>query len=328
MYYTYFVLTMYLLCTVGRVHGLHGGPRQEPAARALRARRRPGGHPVRVRGDNQRRSSPSLSSVHASLSSIVRLPSPFLSCSLSYLNGSAIVPSSFSLSLLRTHQLSFGLGARPCQTSAAQHIPCVGCCRMARLYIHTMRRLFVAVCSYAAPFFCCHDAPERRNCSTTRRSGRGPRAACSVSSCTRSSRRKQGRPGRTWHLRPDATKACPRRFQGCRRSCSTIRRSLCSWPTCCLQSEAPNWRWLSSAPSFTETVAADVVAVCTASAKMKRSMIMDESGPVAARGGTRCEVGIWTGRQSIVRRGQIVTNVFFLATRMSSASTHPGCRSS
>ena len=61
-----------------------------------------------------------------------------------------------SLSLLRTHQLSFGLGARPCQTSAAQHIPCVGCCRMARLYIHTMRRLFVAVCSYAAPFFCCH----------------------------------------------------------------------------------------------------------------------------------------------------------------------------
>ena len=32
----------------------------------------------------------------------------------------------------------------------------------------------------------------------------------------------------------------------------------------------------------------------------------DESGPVAARGGTRCEVGIWTGRQSIVRRRQIV----------------------
>eukprot|EP00964_Phaeocystis_antarctica_P117581 scaffold81397_cov63-Phaeocystis_antarctica.AAC.3 len=93
--------------------------------------------------------------------------------------------------------------------------------------------------------------------------------------------------------------ACPRRFQGCRRSCSTIRRSgLCSWPTRCLQSEAPNWRWLSSAPSFTETVAAVVVAVCTASAKMKRSTTTDESGPVAARGGTRCEVGIWTGRQS------------------------------
>ena len=175
MYYTYFVLTMYLLFTVGGVHGLHGGPRQEPAARALRARRRPGGHPVRVRGDNQRRSSPSLSSVHASLSSIVRLPSPFLSCSLSYLNGSAIVPSSFSLSLLRTHQLSFGLGARPCQTSAAQHIPCVGCCRMARLYIHTMRRLFVAVCSYAAlAFFLVATRPraqKMRNCSTSARPG-------------------------------------------------------------------------------------------------------------------------------------------------------------
>merc|ERR1712166_499704 len=77
-----------------------------------------------------------------SLSSIVCLSSLFLSCSLSSLNGSAIVPSSFSLSLslLRTHQLSFGLGARPCQTSAAQHIPCVGCCRMARRFIHTMRR--------------------------------------------------------------------------------------------------------------------------------------------------------------------------------------------
>lgn len=80
-----------------------------------------------------------------------------------------------------------------------------------------MRRLFLL------PY-----APERRNCSTTRRSGRGPRAACSVSSCTRSSRRSSKVvPVRshTWHLRPDATKACPRRFQGCRRSCSTIRRS-------------------------------------------------------------------------------------------------------
>ena len=77
--------------------------------------------------------------------------------------------------------------------------------------------------------------------------------------------------------------------------------ALGSWPSRCLQSEVPNWRWPSSAPSFTETVAADVVAVCTASAKMKRSMVMDESGPVAARGGTRCEVGIWARRKRIVR---------------------------
>ena len=56
---TYRALTMHLRCTVGGVYGVHGGPGQEPAARALRARRRAGGHPVRVRGDNQRRSSAS-----------------------------------------------------------------------------------------------------------------------------------------------------------------------------------------------------------------------------------------------------------------------------
>ncbi len=56
---TYRALTMHLRCTVGGVHGVHGGPGQEPAARALRARRRAGGHPVRVRADNQRRSSSS-----------------------------------------------------------------------------------------------------------------------------------------------------------------------------------------------------------------------------------------------------------------------------
>ena len=79
-------------CTVGRVHGVHGGPGHEPAARALRARRRAGGHPVPVRGITSG-GLPLLSSLLSLLSSIVACfeaspPSP-----LPHLDGAEIVPS-------------------------------------------------------------------------------------------------------------------------------------------------------------------------------------------------------------------------------------------
>ena len=107
-------------CTVGRVHGVHGGPGHEPAARALRARRRAGGHPVPVRGITSG-GLPLLSSVLSLLSSIVACfeaspPSP-----LPHLDGAEIVPST---PLSTAHSELYLVCRRACQTSAAQHIVC------------------------------------------------------------------------------------------------------------------------------------------------------------------------------------------------------------